>query len=552
MNGFKFAWNFIGSKECNFEKDVSLSSVMQSSSSLILDEQNTNSIRTHENADDRGAAIRARWQGCFSNKLHDPNRWKIDLHVDSFGIFAVSMLLMVIFLIFREIEVPTATMRTFQNISRLWLCSLSGGYFVKLFHLPPLFGMLSAGLLAANLAKDWFEIPDKWSAVFTSAGLSVILLRSGLELDVSRLRTSKFLTFKLTVIPGIAEAFGTAVLAVIIFNMPIWLGLSLGFILAAVSPAVVVTNMLDLQHEGYGTSKGIPSLIIAAASFDDILAIGGFSICIAMAIQSENASIIESTFHGPLSIIYGIIIGIIVGCITSLTKLWNKSWKLTIVTLMMCLCTMFGMKSLKYPGSGAMGSMTTGVISSLCWMNSYPSLASRTTNMQTVHEVQEGISMIWDAVFEPLLFGSIGCSLEFDLIPSRSLAKCLLIVCIGSAFRLGSAYLATSHGGLTPRERLFIAFAWLPKATVQAALCTFPLLRVKDNLSPDDMDYYNYIEWTNQILSTAILSICITAPVGVISIKIFGKRWLEHDAKPAASTSSSIGNGDDCNCETAL
>jgi NhaP-type Na+/H+ or K+/H+ antiporter len=106
-------------------------------------------------------------------------------------------------------------------------------------------------------------------------------------------------------------------MAVVFFGMPIWLGLSLGFILAAVSPAVVVTSMIDLQHKGYGALKGIPSLIIAAASFDDIVAIGGFSICIGMAVQREDSSLIYSALHGPLSVVYGILIGTIAGAILS-------------------------------------------------------------------------------------------------------------------------------------------------------------------------------------------------------------------------------------------
>jgi NhaP-type Na+/H+ or K+/H+ antiporter len=190
---------------------------------------------------------------------------------------------------------------------------------------------------------------------------------------------------------------------------------------------------------------------------------------------------------------------------------------------------MFGMKLLNYSGSGAMGSMTIGIISSLCWSNNYPSIFAGSTNENTVKEVQNQVSLLWDIIVEPLLFGSIGCALDFDLISSASLTKGVFIVCIGSVFRLASAYLATWNGQLTPKERLFIALAWLPKATVQAALCTFPLLRVKQTLSPDDVHYNNYIKWTEQILSTAILSICITAPIGVISIKFLGKLLLRHD-----------------------
>ena len=123
---------------------------------------------------------------------------------------------------------------------------------------------------------------------------------------------------RLTCIPGIVEAIISGLLAVLIFGMPFWLGLSLGFILAAVSPALVVVGMLKLQHKGYGVRKGIPSLIIAAASFDDIVAITGFSFFIGLAIQSDHSSMLYSALHGPVSIIIGVGIGVVGGTLLSM------------------------------------------------------------------------------------------------------------------------------------------------------------------------------------------------------------------------------------------
>ena len=190
---------------------------------------------------------------------------------------------------------------------------------------------------------------------------------------------------------------------------------------------------------------------------------------------------------------------------------------------------MFGMKAISYPGGGAMGSITLGIVCSYCWVNGYPSIAASKAGPYIVQNVEHQISVVWDLVFEPLLFGCIGSALNFSLIPSGTLAKSTGIVCLGSCFRFCSAYLATGGGNLSMKERMFIALAWLPKATVQAALCSFPLLLVKDTFSIQDESYMKYTEWTEQILSTAISSICITAPLGVISIKFLGKRWLQKD-----------------------
>lgn len=116
---------------------------------------------------------------------------------------------------------------------------------------------------------------------------------------------------RLTCIPGCVEAVACGLAAILIFDMPPSLALSLGFILAAVSPAVVVAEMLKLQKLGFGVEKGIPSLVMAAASFDDIVAIAGFSVCIGIAIKSEKSSLIHTILHGSLSIFLGFAVGII-------------------------------------------------------------------------------------------------------------------------------------------------------------------------------------------------------------------------------------------------
>merc|ERR1711972_1214392 len=113
---------------------------------------------------------------------------------------------------------------------------------------------------------------------------------------------------RLTVLPGVLEALSAAVLANLIFGMPFLLALAFGFILAAVSPAVVVGGMFDLQARGFGVEKGIPTLVVAAASFDDVVAISGFSMCIGLAV-GEGGNILMDALGGPLSVVGGIVAG---------------------------------------------------------------------------------------------------------------------------------------------------------------------------------------------------------------------------------------------------
>lgn len=190
---------------------------------------------------------------------------------------------------------------------------------------------------------------------------------------------------------------------------------------------------------------------------------------------------------------------------------------------------MFGMKRLSFAGAGAMGALITGIVASRNWKNGIPKELVKEANKSCVQDTEVHVSVIWRMLFEPLLFGFIGSSLDFDLLHG-SLGKSISIVVIGVSFRLVAAYLATrGELMLTEKERLFIALVWIPKATVQAALCSFPLMLAKDVMDSDHQDFDNYILWGNQIVSTAILSILITAPLGLVFIEFLGPRWLTKD-----------------------
>ena len=154
----------------------------------------------------------------------------------------------------------------------IWFCSLIAGWMMDKVGMPPLLGMLLSGMILKNwknISDDFSDpvanLPDTWSEGIRAAGLSVILMRSGLELDIPQVKKAGLAAVRLTMLPGIIEAFVVAAGGVIFFNMEFPLAMSMGFILAAVSPAVVVVGMFNLQKKGYGVAKGIPSLVVAAA-----------------------------------------------------------------------------------------------------------------------------------------------------------------------------------------------------------------------------------------------------------------------------------------------
>ena len=221
-----------------------------------------------------------------------------------------------------------------------WLSSKVGGEAVKLIGLPVLTGNLLAGILLKNLTPNGDEpfktirgLPDEWASDLITCGLTIIFLRGGLEIDLELVKKAGLVAVRLTCLPGITEALTVACVSMAIFGMHFMLGLSLGFILAAVSPAVVVGAMFELKKKGYGVKQNIPVLVVAAASFDDVVAISGFAICISFAIPSAHSSttttILHAT-HGPVTLLLGVLGGMLGAAVTSITKVWDRPWKRTV------------------------------------------------------------------------------------------------------------------------------------------------------------------------------------------------------------------------------
>ena len=384
-----------------------------------------------------------------------------------------------------------------------WLMSMLGGFLVGKIGLPPLLGMLLSGLFVRHFANEvWLVLPETWISTIRTSSLALILLRSGLELDLAALKKSGLAAFRLTLIPGVIEAITCAFVSYYIFNMPIFLALSFGFILAAVSPAVVLVGMFELQKYGYGVKQGVPSLVVAAASFDDIVAISGFTFCISIAIKSETSNSLLSALHGPINIAIGLGMGTIGGIIIACTKIWNRRWKRSCITFILGMALTFGLSKIHYPGGGTLAAMIMGMITSFCWKKEYPKFWTGSNVGRFLIETQEDIALCWSVMFEPLLFGVIGMSLNFNEMQIRTIPKCILIVCIGLIVRLPSAYLSVSGQKFNWKERLFIALSWAPKATVQAALCSIPLELIHTTIIRDNDNYDQYVEWGKEILST--------------------------------------------------
>jgi solute carrier family 9B (sodium/hydrogen exchanger), member 1/2 len=422
----------------------------------------------------------------------------------------------------------------------LWITSLCCGMFCKHYKIPPLLGNLLSGIILKNLPGKIVDgLPITWAAAIRSLGLSLILMRSGLELDVPMVMQKGWIAIRLTIMPGFIEAMTCGGLAVALWGMPPALGFSLGFILAAVSPAVVVSGMFNLQKKGFGIAKGIPSLVVAAASFDDVVAISGYSIAIGFAIQSKGADSTMSALEGPLNIVAGVIVGILGGIICGFTRLFNTKGKRVAVCLFMGFFLMFMALHFHFHGAGALAGLMTTITASYCWQNDalaeyrmFPYMGVSNpngANHHWHHETEHMMAKMWDMVASPLLFATIGASIDFKVLDMQVIPKAILIVVGGMCVRVPAAFFATGGKNLSNIERLFVGLAWIPKATVQAALGSVPLDLVKTSMGESHPDYEEYKAFGEQILVTAVVAILLTAPLGLICINTFGDKWLNND-----------------------
>jgi len=383
--------------------------------------------------------------------------------------------------------------------------------------------MLVAGIFLQNI--PWSAIdafPDKWGIQMRAAALATIFLRCGLELDFGTMRKFKYPALRLALIPGILEALYDAGLAVALFGMDYILGLTMGFILKAVGPGLVVPAMFRLQKNRIGLDQGIPSTVVIAASFDDIVAITGYAIFSTIAIRptagSESGeSVAWSIASGPLQVVFGLVGGLFAGYAIGATKLWNTHVKRFFALFGAGLLLMFFLEYWDMLSGGALGALFTGLVASNLWERGSPKRFSLGPSYTYSPDCERWMSVIWRWVMEPLLFVTVGSTLDFSTLETGTIPKALIIICTGLVLRMILTYIAMNGFGYSWKEKLFYGIAWTPKATVQAALAAAPLALIEE-LKVGAPDYDEWVAWGNDILTTGLFAIIICGTLGVIAI----------------------------------
>ncbi|XP_053716049.1 sodium/hydrogen exchanger 9B2 [Synchiropus splendidus] len=402
----------------------------------------------------------------------------------------------------------------------LFITSVLGGKLVGMIQfptlppIPPLLGMLLAGLLLRNIPyiTDAIYIDTHWSAALRNIALSIILTRAGLGLDPSALRRLKAVCVRVAISPCMVEACTVALVSHLLLGLPWVWGFILGFVLAAVSPAVVVPSMLLLQKEGYGVEKGIPTLLMAAGSFDDILAITGFSTCLGIAFSTGSTWM--NILKGLLEVVGGIIAGLFLGlflCWFPCSDQEDLVLTRTLMLLGLSIFSVFCSHVVGFAGAGGLCTLVLAFMAALGWKSDKVPVAAM-------------VGRSWD-VFQPLLFGLIGAEITIATLSPSTVGLGLACIGVGLVIRLLITFLVVHFGGFTLKEKLFISVAWLPKATVQAAIGSKALDMAREEGNEA------FVKFGLDVLTLAVLAILTTAPIGALGIGLAGPRLLVQQVK---------------------
>jgi NhaP-type Na+/H+ or K+/H+ antiporter len=434
---------------------------------------------------------------------------------------------------------------TVFDLLEVLICGIIGGYVFGSLGLPPLFGQLLVGFALKNLIPDQLTgLSASLNSTLRSVALAIIMLRAGLGLDFEMLRKSSLSTMILATGPCIGEATTIAVIAHMIWPAMSWpFCFMLGFCIADVSPAVTTPILLDLNIQKRGTKKGVPTILLAAGSVNSVMAIVFYKIVEEFAwtgaISAENlVSIIGMKFFLQVFGIgggVGYLMGKFVRFCWQLTQ--NPTERFAVMFLMAMLC-LFGFKQIGMSGGGTLAVLMMGTTIH----NSIP--------QDELDEVEKPVASIlgtaWSKVGAVLLFCLLGSSLDASKLSPNLVGLGVLLVVLGLVGRsivlFFTLFLFPQWGA---KEKLYSMISWCPKATVQAALATAALDYItvqinQGNFVESDPAVQQYLANAMVILTTAILSIIMTAPLFAVLMLKFAPKLLDDDSKEDSETAESV------------
>ena len=376
------------------------------------------------------------------------------------------------------------------DIGIIFILGILFAKFAEKIGLAPIIGMLIAGILISpnqlGLVSDNIV---NISSDLRQIALVAILSRAGLSLNFDKLKKVGRPAILLSFVPASIEMLGIIIFGKMIFKIDIIDAGILAAVLAAVSPAIVVPRMIRLMNEGYGKDKHIPEMILAGASVDDVFVIVFFSSFLALKTGGDLSFM--NFLNIPISIITGIILGIIIGKI--LGKILVRFEIDSIYKAMIFIS--FGFLTLRFQEIVADYIAISALISIMA-----AGMAINMEDERLTSDLLGSFGRLWK-VFEVFLFVLVGISVDMAYVKEAGFLAVLLIL-IGLIFRMVGVNISLIGTNLNKNERLFTSFAYLPKATVQAAIGPVALAMG--------------LASGNLILSVSVIAILVTAPLGAI------------------------------------
>lgn len=377
------------------------------------------------------------------------------------------------------------------------------GRIVEFIKLPSLIGMIIVGMIIGptflNLVP---EVTLNIAPQIKDIALVTVLFIGGLGISLNQMKSIGRPAILLSAIPALIEGLTIAFLSTKFLGFTFVQGGILGFIIAAVSPAVLVPSMVELINKKIGQDKAIPQMLLVGASADDTVAITLFTTFLAVymsGIDGEKISVISEIVNIPMTIVLSIAIAWILAIITNPIFKKIKENILKIVMAMIICLTIRVLENVTH----------FKLFNSLLIIMIY-GFFLRTYLGDMAKGIQDGINIIWK-YGKLYLFAFVGMAINPKLVGEYFFIGAFMLL-ISLTMRSLGVLISLIGTNLTLKERLFCVIAYLPKATVQSAKAGIPL---KMGVASGDI-----------MQAVAILSVLITAPIGAIGIKLTSKRFL--------------------------
>lgn len=393
------------------------------------------------------------------------------------------------------------------SLAIIFLVGLSAAAIFEKIGLPRIIGMLGVGIAVSPYVLDLLdESVLGISTELRQMALIIILIKAGLSLNLSDLKKVGRPAVMMSFVPACFEIAGYVIFAPLLLGVSYIEAAVMGAVLSAVSPAVVVPRMVRLIEEKYGTEKSIPQMILAGASCDDVFVIVLFSTFVTMA-QGGSVKAVDF-LNIPVSIVLGVLLGAVTGlCICFLFEISYKHNNkirnsIKVIVMLGTAFLLMSAETLAKPYAAVSGLLAVVAMACIVKLRADKSVSLR---------LSEKFGKLWIAA-EVILFVLVGAAVDVHYTLEAG-TFALLMIFIALAFRAVGVVVCMAGTKLTAKERLFCIIAYLPKATVQAAIGSVPL-----SLG---------LPCGKTVLSVAVLAILITAPLGAVGIDKTSHRILQ-------------------------